>query len=83
MVKVQTNSLPLHLETFTQPCAEQRKSLVEQSEEITVELLLEKNDIQPLGDKSQFLVAPLEKEVEIISFLFCYIEFLVLSTISY
>ncbi|WP_288865954.1 hypothetical protein [Xylanibacter muris] len=83
MVKVQTNSLPLHLETFTQPCAEQRKSLVEQSEEITVELLLEKNDIQPLGDKSRFLVAPLEKEVEIISFLFCYIEFLVLSTISY
>ncbi|KDS35534.1 hypothetical protein M092_2402 [Parabacteroides distasonis str. 3776 D15 iv] len=37
MVKVQTNSLPLPLETFTQSCAEQRKSLVEQSEEITVE----------------------------------------------
>lgn len=37
MTIVQTNSLPLPLETFTQPCAEQRKSLVEQTEEITVE----------------------------------------------
>lgn len=33
----QTNSLSLYLETFTQPCAKQCKSLVEQSEEITVE----------------------------------------------
>ena len=33
----QTNSLSLYSETFTQPCAEQRKSLVEQTEEITVE----------------------------------------------
>ena len=37
MAIYQTYSLPLHLETFTQPCAEQRKSLVGQSEEITVE----------------------------------------------
>ncbi|GFI33690.1 hypothetical protein IMSAGC014_00173 [Bacteroidaceae bacterium] len=37
MIKVQSNSLPLHLETFTQPCAEHSESLVEQSEEITVE----------------------------------------------
>ncbi len=59
MTIVQTNSLPLPLETFTQPCAEQRKSLVEQSEEITVEWLLEKDDIQPLGNKLRFLVAPL------------------------
>ena len=58
MTIVQTNSLPLSLETFTQPCAKQRKSLVEQSEEITVEWLLEKNDIQPLGNKLRFLVAP-------------------------
>ena len=61
MTIVQTNSLPLPLETFTQPCAEQRKSLVEQSEEITVEWLLEKDDIQPLGNKLRFLVAPLVK----------------------
>ena len=47
------------LDTFTQPCAERSKSLVEQSEEITVESLLEKNDIQPLGNKLRFLVAPL------------------------
>ena len=46
------------MEIFTQPCAEQRKSLVEQTEEITVESLLESNDIQPLGNKLQFLVAP-------------------------
>jgi len=49
----------LPLDTFTQPCAERSKSLVEQSEEITVESLLEKNDIQPLGNKLRFLVAPL------------------------
>lgn len=48
------------LDTFTQPCAERSKSLVEQSEEITVESLLEKNDIQPLGNKLRFLVAPLK-----------------------
>ena len=36
MVKVQTNSLSLPLETFTQPCAERSKSLVEQTEEITI-----------------------------------------------
>lgn len=42
MTIYQTNSLPLPSETFTQPCAEQRKSLVEQSEEITVESLLER-----------------------------------------
>ena len=58
MAIYQTNSLPLPLETFTQPCAEQRKSLVEQTEEITVESLLESNDIQPLGNKLRFLVAP-------------------------
>ena len=58
MTIVQTNSLPLPLETFTQPCAEQRKSLVEQTEEITVELLLESNDIQLFGNKLRFLVAP-------------------------
>ena len=54
MTIVQTNSLPLPLETFTQPCAEQRKSLVEQTEEITVELLLESNDIQLFGNKLRF-----------------------------
>ena len=59
MIVVQSNSLPLPLDTFTQPCAERSKSLVEQSEEITVESLLEKNDIQPLGNKLRFLVAPL------------------------
>lgn len=32
--------------------------MVEQSEEITVESLLESNDIQPLGNKIRFLVAP-------------------------
>ena len=58
MTIVQTNSLPLPLETFTQPCAEQRKSLVEQTEEITVELLLESNDIQLFGNKLRFLVEP-------------------------
>ena len=58
MMIYQTYFLPLHLETFTQPCAERSKSLVEQSEEITVEWLLEKNDIQPLGNKLRFLVAP-------------------------
>lgn len=58
MAIYQTNSLPLPLETFTQPCAEQRKSLVEQTEEITVELLLESNDIQLFGNKLRFLVAP-------------------------
>lgn len=58
MIIVQSNSLPLHSETFTQPCAEQRKSLVEQTEEITVKSLLENNDIQPLGNKLRFLVAP-------------------------
>ena len=62
MTIVQTNSLPLPLETFTQPCAEQRKSLVEQTEEITVELLLERNDIQLFGNKLRFLVAPLFKK---------------------
>lgn len=62
MIKVQSNSLPLPLETFTQPCAERSKSLVEQTEEITVESLLESNDIQPLGNKSRFLVAPLFKK---------------------
>ena len=30
----------------------------------------------------RFPVAPLEKEVEIISFLFCYIEFIVLRIVS-
>ena len=59
MIVVQSNSLPLPLDTFTQPCAERSKSLVEQSEEITVESLLEKNDIQPLGNKLRFLVSPL------------------------
>ena len=58
MMIYQTYFLPLHLETFTQPCAERSKSLVEQSEEITVEWLLEKNDIQPLGNELRFLVAP-------------------------
>ena len=62
MIIVQSNSLPLHSETFTQPCAEQRKSLVEQTEEITVKSLLENNDIQPLGNKFRFLVAPLSKK---------------------
>lgn len=63
MTIVQTNSLPLPLETFTQPCAEQRKSLVEQTEEITVELLLESNDIQLFGNKLRFPVAPHRKPV--------------------
>lgn len=62
MIIVQTNSLPLPLETFTQPCAEQRKSLVEQTEEITVKSLLESNDIQPLGNKFRFLVVPHKKK---------------------
>lgn len=61
MTIVQTNSLPLSLEIFTQPCAERSKSLVEQSEEITVESLLESNDIQPLGNKLRLLVAPPKK----------------------
>lgn len=60
MIKVQSNSLSLPMEIFTQPCAERSKSLVEQSEEITVESLLESNDIQPLGNKLRFLVAPIE-----------------------
>ena len=60
MIIVQSNSLPLHSETFTQPCAEQRKSLVEQTEEITVKSLLENNDIQPLGNKLRFLVVTKE-----------------------
>ena len=64
MIIVQSNSLPLHSETFTQPCAEQRKSLVEQTEEITVKSLLENNDIQPLGNKLRFLVAPLRREAK-------------------
>ena len=64
MVIYQTNSLSLYLEIFTQPCAEQRKSLVEQSEEITVESLLESNDSQPLGNKLRFLVAPLFKKAK-------------------
>lgn len=64
MVKVQTNSLPLPLETFTQPCAEQRKSLVGQTEEITVKSLLESDDIQPLGNKLRFLVAPQFKDLK-------------------
>ena len=51
------------MEIFTQPCAEQRKSLVEQTEEITVESLLESNDIQPLGNKLRFLVASLKREL--------------------
>ena len=62
MMIYQTYFLPLHLETFTQPCAERSKSLVEQSEEITVESLLESNDIQPLGNKLRFLVAPRRRE---------------------
>ncbi len=37
MMIYQTYFLPLHLETLTQPCAERSKSLVEQTEEITVE----------------------------------------------
>ena len=64
MIIVQSNSLPLPLEIFTQPCAERSKSLVEQSEEITVKSLLESNDIQPLGNKSRFLVAPLKRKVK-------------------
>lgn len=51
------------MEIFTQPCAEQRKSLVEQTEEITVESLLENNDIQPLGNKLRFLGASLKREL--------------------
>ena len=51
------------MEIFTQPCAEQRKSLVEQTEEITVESLLESNDIQPLGNKLRFLGASLKREL--------------------
>ena len=35
---------------------------MEQTEEITVESLLEKNDIQPLGNELQFLVAPRKRE---------------------
>ena len=62
MIKVQSNSLSLPMEIFTQPCAKQRKSLVEQSEEITVKSLLESNDIQPLGNKLRFLVAPRKRE---------------------
>ncbi len=58
MIIIQTNSLPLPLETFMQPCAKQRKSLVEQTKEIKVESLLESNDIQLLGNKLRFLVAP-------------------------
>ena len=58
MIIVQSNSVPLPSETFMRPCAEQRKSLVEQSEEIAVESLLESNDIQPIGNKLRFLVAP-------------------------
>ena len=64
MAIYQTNSLPLHLEIFTQPCAKQSKSLVEQMEGITVESLLESNDIQPLGNKLRFLVAPLFKKAK-------------------
>ena len=52
----------MHLETFTQPCAERSKSLVEQTDEIKVESLLESNDIQPLGNKLRFLVAPRKRE---------------------
>ena len=63
MIKVQSNSLSLLMEIFTQPCAEQRKSLVEQTDEITVESLLESNDIQPLENKLQFLVAPQKEEL--------------------
>lgn len=37
MMIYQTYSLPLPMETFTQPCAKRSKLLVEQSEEITVE----------------------------------------------
>lgn len=68
MIIVQSNSLPLHSETFTQPCAEQRKSLVEQTEEITVKSLLENNDIQPLGNKLRFLVVPQKKQKPLIPF---------------
>jgi hypothetical protein len=50
------------LETFTQPCAERSKSLVEQTDEIKVESLLESNDIQSLGNKLRFLVAPRKRE---------------------
>lgn len=49
-----------YLETFTQPCAEHSKLLVEQSEEITVELPLKANDIQPLGFLLRFLVVTKE-----------------------
>ena len=52
----------MHLGTFTQPCAERSKSSVEQTEEITVESLLESNDIQPLGNKLRFLVAPRKRK---------------------
>ena len=51
------------METFSQPCAKRSKSLVEQLEEIMVESLLESNDIQPLGNKSRFLVAPQKEEL--------------------
>lgn len=51
------------METFSQPCAKRSKSLVEQLEEIMVELLLESNDIQPLGNESRFLVAPQKEEL--------------------
>lgn len=50
-------------ETFSQPCAKRSKSLVEQLEEIMVESLLESNDIQPLENKLQFLVAPQKEEL--------------------
>lgn len=48
------------METFTQPCAEHSKLLVEQSEEITVELPLKANDIQPLVFLLRFLVVTKE-----------------------
>lgn len=51
------------METFSQPCAKRSKSLVEQLEEIMVESLLESNDIQLLGDKLRFLVAPQKEEL--------------------
>ena len=75
MIKVQSNSLSLLMEIFTQPCAEQRKSLVEQTEGITVESLLESNDIQPLGNKLRFLVVPLQKELLCRVTLFCFYSF--------
>lgn len=65
MAIYQTNSLPLPLETSTQPCAKRGKSLVEQSEDITVESLLERCDIQVLGNKLRFLEVPLSKVFEV------------------